>query len=299
MSGQTHISFFIHAGRIPCEPLLVIGESLRASKMPKDIPSRARSVSNSDLPTLLTYQNMIHRHILQIYAPVSSLPSYLYIFMDLFATYIMDDEANFFDNFEDSLSAFFKLDLDTQDVVIKLFNDRGPHLGMYEFAKVTGIDEINKAKRVLQTLAILIYDKDNDSKEFTNTLNKSKIPQNIKSNIDNFTTKLDEVGKNGLKIRYFIDASNIDEPILTFIHHTVFLKAVEDYDGKTVCHTPIIRLKFSFDNNGEKISEYAYMSIEQLQIMIDGLRDVYQSSAKTIETYKIKQHPDFLIVGNK
>lgn len=211
----------------------------------------------------------------------------------------MDDEANLFDDFEDSLSVFFELDSDTQDTVIKLFNDRGPHLGIYEFAKVAGIDEIKEAEHVLRTLAILIYDKDNDSKEFTNMLNKSKIPQNIKPNIDNFTTKLDEVGKNGLKIRYFIDASNIDEPTLTFIRHTVFLKAVEDYDGKTACHTPIIRLEFSFDNNGEKTSERAYVSIEQLQIMIDDLRDIYQNSAKTIETYKIEQHPDFLIVGNK
>lgn len=210
----------------------------------------------------------------------------------------MADEENLFDDFEDSLSDFFKLDLDTQDTVIKLFNNKGPHLGIYEFAKVTGIDEIS-AEHVLRTLAILIYDRDNNSKEFANMLNKSKIPQNIKPNIDNFTTKLDEVGKNGLKIRYFIDASNIDEPTLTFRHHTVFLKAVEDYYGKIACHTPIIRLEFSFDNSEKNISEHIYMSLAQLQIMIDNLRDIYQSSAKTIETYTIKQHPDFLIVGNK
>ena len=130
--------------------------------------------------------------------------------------YSMADEANLFDDFENSLSAFFEIDSGMQDTVIKLFNDKGPHLGIYEFAKTVGIDDVNEAEDILQILAILIYVRYDDSKEFTNMLNKSKISQNVKSNIENFTVKLNEAGKNGLKTRCFIDASNIDEPTQTW-----------------------------------------------------------------------------------
>ena len=85
------------------------------------------------------------------------------------------------------------------------------------------------------------------TQKFISTLNKSKLPQNIQSNIINFTTNLNEVGEQGFKTRFLIDASSVDEPALTSIHHTVFLKAVEDYDAVTVCHTPVIRLEFLFD----------------------------------------------------
>ena len=222
----------------------------------------------------------------------------LYTFMDLFTLYNMTNEMNPFDDFKESLNVFFKLDLNTQNDAIKLFNDRGPHLNIYEFVKVVGI-KANEAENVLETLAILIYHKDKYPKNFTAMLNKSKMPKNIKSNINNFTTKLNKVGKNGFEIRYFINASTINESTLEFMRHDVFLKAVEDYNRKTVCHTPVIRLEFSFDGNEKKISEHVNMSIEQLQIMINDLTDIYENSAKTIETYNAKQHPDFLIVGNK
>ncbi len=218
--------------------------------------------------------------------------------MDPLTMYSMAGVAKFFKDFEEPLCAFFQLGPDTQDGVTKLFNDRGPHLGTYEFAKAAGIDTGDEAEGILQTLAILINERDNDPVEFITALNKSKMPQNIKSNIVNFTTSLNETGKKGFKTRFFIDASSVDEPTLTSMRHTVFLKAVEDYDGKIVCHTPVIRLEFSLDSK-KRIPEHAYMSIEQLQIMIDDLRDIYQNSAKTIESYKTAQHPDFLIVGNK
>ena len=143
----------------------------------------------------------------------------------------------------------------------------------------------------------MINKRDDDHEKFINILNRSKMPQNIKSNIVNFTTNLDEVGEKGFKTRFLIDASSADEPALTFMHHTVFLKSVEDYNGTIVCHTPVIRLEFLFDN--KKRIEHAYMSIEQLRIMIDDLQDIYQNGAKTIETYKAVQDPDFLIVDNK
>ena len=224
-------------------------------------------------------------------------PTY-YVFMDPFAMYSMGDATNFFENFEEPLRIFFQLDLGKQNGVLKLFNDRGPHPSIREFAKIVGISTSDKAEYIFQTLAILIKVRDNDPEKFINMLNKSKMPQNIKSNIVNFTTNLNEVGKNGFKMRYFIDARSVNEPALTSIRHTVFLKAVEDFDRTTVCHTPVIRLEFLFGNKKE-IPEYAYMSIEQLQIMIDDLLDIRKNSAKTIETYKIAHHPDFLIVGDK
>ena len=206
--------------------------------------------------------------------------------------------VNLFDDFEEPLRAFFQLDLDTQDKAIKLFNDRGPHLGIGEFARVTELDTSDDPEYILQTLAILIRERYHDHEKFTNMLNNSKLPQDIKSNVVNFTTSLDETGKTGFKIRYAIDARSINEPTLTYIRHTVFLKAVEDIDKTIVCHTPVIRLEFSF-NNKKGGPEYAYMSIEQLQIMIDSLSNIHQDSIKTAEAYKTKQHPDFLIVGNK
>lgn len=211
--------------------------------------------------------------------------------------YSMVDGANLFEDFKEPLSTFFQLSLDTQSGIIKLFNASGPHLSIHEFASAAGIDA-GEAEYVLQTLAILVKERDDDPEKFASMLDESKMPQSIKSIIGNFTTKLNTAGKNGFKMRYFIDADRIDEPALTSIRHTVFLKAVEDHDRAIVCHTPVIRLEFLFDNK-RRTPKHAYMSIEQLQIMIDDLRDIYQNSAKIVKAYKTARRPDLLVVGNE
>ena len=58
----------------------------------------------------------------------------------------MASVAKFFKDFEEPLSTLFQLDSDTQEGVIKLFNDRGPYLGIYEFAKARGLTQATKQK---------------------------------------------------------------------------------------------------------------------------------------------------------
>lgn len=194
----------------------------------------------------------------------------------------MNHIANFFEDFEDVLRTFFELHINIQEEAIKLCNEKGQDMAIYDLAILIGSNE-SEAEHILQTLAIMIYEGDDNHKRFIDMLNVSQLPQNIKANIVNFTTKLNETGKYGFKVRYFVDASNIEEASLLPISHTVFLKTIKDYNKEVVCHAPAVRLEFTFDKSG--VTEHAVLSIEQLHMLINQLADIYIDAYDTMELY--------------
>ena len=191
----------------------------------------------------------------------------------------------FFEEYAEPLRDFFEMDLDKQDAIIKLLNEKGMNLTVSEFADITGFTR-GYDNHVLQVLGIMIRDLLHSPKDYHDALNISKLPQIVKSRMLDFADNLNETGKNGLAIKYFIDGHRVTSPSLEYLHHTVFINDVENDDDKIVCHTPIINLEFAFsDKLGT--SSNVQMSLWELQTLIDDLKGIYQATINATETFKV------------
>ncbi len=206
------------------------------------------------------------------------------------------ERKNVFDYFLYELEQFTELDLETLKKVAELINQKGEHVSFRELGDLSGFDVLNgQAEGLLQILTGIVHRELVIDKTFDEELEKSKLKD--KEKIKAFFEFLSDKGKKSLDVRYFIERSNVGDPVLEDIEQNTFLKEIFDDDKNLICYLPIIRLKFTFVRDDKPSIRYGYFPKEQLKNMIDSLQEIYDDSAKSIERYKNVRDTSLEIVG--
>lgn len=208
------------------------------------------------------------------------------------------DKNNLFDHFSDEIKSIFSLDSIIVEKIIQLFNEKNKDVSIIDFSEITGLNA-NESEKNLSGIATIchynIIHKDEFEKDFKSTI----LEDSFKKELKKFLEKLSDKGIEGLDIRFYIKQSSIDDPVLNDLTQSTFLKEIYDDDEKLICYLPIIRLKFSFERDGKESIRYGYFPQEQLKILINSLKKVYEQSSKSVERYRNVKESEFPIIGEK